>query len=137
MKPKNCYCFVEKEITCTTCDGDYEEIELPKEEPIHVPPRNEEEKRRLDQFNENMKEICPNFKPWPVTEKGYRQMIHEQAAALCSGIDNLNFAKALVGEKTPNKEELIKMHELVKNAGYGSYTRGLDGKPKRILEKRE
>ena len=120
----NCRCKPsEMEITCTKCDSDYDGAEsLPKKEPIHVPPRNDEERKKLEEYNEEMKKYCPDFEPLPLTEEEYRQMIHEKAVATCGGIDNLNLAKALVGEKTPNKEELKKIVEwLAKNSKYTYY----------------
>ena len=111
MNHPNCNCYIEKEITCTTCNSDYDIIKVPKKEPIHVPPRNEEERKRLEEHNEKMKEICPEFKPLPLTEEEYKQMIHEKAIGLAGGIENLNWAKVLVGEMTPEEaEEDIKKH---------------------------
>ena len=108
----NCYCTLsEKEITCTTCDSDYETMEIPKKEPIHVPPRNDEERKKLEEYNETMKKHCSCFEPLPLTEEEYRQMIHEKAIGLAGGIETLNWAKVLVGEMTPEEaEEDIKKH---------------------------
>ena len=102
----NCRCTIpEQEITCTTCDSDYETIELPKKEPIHVPPRNDKERKKLEEYNETMKKHCHDFEPLPLTEEEYRQMIHEKAIETAGGIERLNWAKVLVGEMTPEEAE--------------------------------
>ena len=112
MNHPNCNCYIGKEITCTTCDCDYNGVAgLPKKEPIHVPPRNDEERKKLEEYNKKMKKYCPDFEPWPLTEEEYKQMIHEKAIGLAGGIENLNWAKVLVGEMTPEEaEEDIRKH---------------------------
>lgn len=112
MKHPNCNCIHEKELSCESCDCDYDIVKKQKKkEAIHLPPRNEEEKQKLIKYNEEIKKICPDAEPWPVTEEEYKQMIHEKAMGLVGGIENLNWAKVLVGEMTPEEaEEDIKKH---------------------------
>lgn len=98
MKPIhiNCRCVMpEEEITCTKAESDYQRIEVPEKEIIRI-----DDFERIKKYNKDMKDTCPDFKPWPTNQEELDKLMHEKAIETAGGIENLNFAKVLVGEMT-------------------------------------
>jgi len=116
MKPVhiNCRCSIpETEMTCTDIKSDYSTIttEEPEIKTIRI-----DDFEAIKEYNKKMKDCCPNFHPWPETQEDLDKMLHEKAIESAGGIENLNWAKVLVGEMTPEEAEKD-IEEYYKNKG--------------------